>query len=115
MPQKWKEYWSVDVLPVFDDKGEKIPELKDAEEKRSRAVYEIGNMTLLNSKLNTSLRNYTFDRKKAGEGRKKGMKNLADCMITRAILDEPIWNEQAIYKRTNEISDSIMTLWSINF
>ena len=79
------------------------------------AVYEIGNMTLLNSKLNTSLRNYTFDRKKAGEGRKKGMKDLADCMITRAILDLDIWNEKAISDRTQEMSDAILKVWRIAF
>lgn len=115
MPQKWKEYWGVDVLPVFDDEGKEIPELKDAGEKRSHAVYEIGNMTLLNSKLNTSLRNYTFDRKKTGEGRKKGMKDLADCMITRSILDIAVWNEKAIADRTKEVSDIIMKVWNISF
>lgn len=115
MPQKWKEYWSVNDLPVTDAEGNHIENTEEAETTRARAVYEIGNMTLLNSKLNTSLRNYSFRRKISGEGKKKGVKDLADCMITREILDTAVWNEQAIAQRTKTFSDIIKIIWKITF
>ena len=115
MPQKWNEYWDIGALPVKDHNGNIVDEEENATQLRSAAVYEIGNMTLLNSKLNTSLRNYTFDRKKAGEGKKRGMKDLADCMITREILDTQIWDEAAIHARTEQLSAAIKKVWNISF
>lgn len=115
MPQKWNEYWDIGALPVKDHNGNIVDEEENAIQIRSAAVYEIGNMTLLNSKLNTSLRNYTFDRKKAGEGKKRGMKDLADCMITRELLDTQIWDEAAIHARTERLSAAIKKVWNISF
>lgn len=115
MPQKWKEFWDITTLPVMDKDGNAIDDEEAATQIRSNAVYEIGNMTLLNSKLNTSLRNYTFDRKKSGEGKKHGMKDLADCMITREILDTQIWDEAAIRTRTEKMTEDIKKVWHISF
>lgn len=70
-------------------------------------------MTLLNSKLNTSLRNYEFSRKISGEGRKKGMKDLADCLITREVVKNSDWDEQKIRMRTEELSEEIIKIWNL--
>lgn len=70
MPQKWEQYWSTLILPVCDENGIVIKDEEQAKRIRSDTIYEIGNMTLLNSKLNTALRNYDFDRKVNGEGEK---------------------------------------------
>ena len=72
-------------------------------------------MTLLTGKLNTSLRNYDFTRKVNGEGRKKGMKELADCMITREIIELPTWKESAIIDRTAALSAIISQIWGLSF
>lgn len=115
MPQKWEQYWSVQVLPVYSENGE-IEENEDlARRIRSDAVYQIGNMTLLTAKLNTSLRNYDFARKVNGEGRKRGMKALADCMITREILELPAWKETDIISRTAKLSEYICKIWGLSF
>jgi hypothetical protein len=74
-------------------------------------------MTLLNSSLNTSLRNYEFSRKIEGEGRKRGIRHYADLGITRFdILDkydngDKIWNEQKINERTADLANDILTIW----
>ena len=115
MPQKWEQYWSVQVLPVYSENGE-IEENEDlARRIRSDAVYQIGNMTLLTAKLNTSLRNYDFARKVNGEGRKRGMKALADCMITREIIELPAWKETDIISRTAKLSAYICKIWGLSF
>lgn len=115
MPQKWKQYWSINVLPVYDESNEIVSDEEIAASIRTTAIYEIGNMTLLNSKLNTSLRNYEFKRKVNGEGRKRGMKDLADCMITKKLLDIEIWNEKIIRNRSSVFSEVIKQLWGLSF
>lgn len=115
MPQKWSQYWSVQDNLVYDENNEIIYDEERASSVRASAIYEIGNMTLLNSKLNTSLRNYDFNRKVQGEGRKRGMKDLADCMITKELFNLTVWNETSIRERTAVISNTIKTLWQISF
>ena len=58
MPQKWQQYWSVSDCPVLSENGDVITDTEKATEIRQSMIYDIGNMTLLNTKLNTSLRNY---------------------------------------------------------
>ena len=115
MPQKWEEYWS--NVDVFDTNGIVIIDREIAKRERLSKIYSIGNMTLLNSSLNTSLRNYEFKRKIEGEGRKRGIKHYADLGITRFdILDkynngDEIWNEQKINERTTNLANDILTIW----
>ena len=115
MPQKWEEYWnSVDIV---DNEGNKINDIELAKKERFSKIYYLGNMTLLNSSLNTSLRNYEFKRKIKGEGKKKGIKDYADLGITRFDIIVPyengdtVWNEKKITDRTNSLSKDILTIW----
>jgi hypothetical protein len=115
MPQKWEEYWSnVDVL---DNSSNIITDRELAKRERYSKIYSIGNMTLLNSSLNTSLRNYEFSRKIEGEGRKRGIRHYADLGITRFdILDvydqgDKVWNEKKISDRTTSLANDILTIW----
>ncbi len=117
MPQKWQINWPVSSLPVYSEKGYEIKDIRDAEEERGAAVYEIGNMTLLNSKLNTSLSNNTFEKKVNGEGNKYKhcMKDLADLYLTRDVVKESSWDERNIRVRTSEIQEKIEEIWNIEF
>ena len=115
MPQKWEEYWSnVDVL---DNSSNIITDRELAKRERYSKIYSIGNMTLLNSSLNTSLRNYEFSRKIEGEGKKRGIRHYADLGITRFdILDvydsgNKVWNEKKISDRTTSLANDILTIW----
>ena len=115
LPQKWEEFWS--DVPVVDGSSNIIDDTELAKSERYSMIYSIGNMTLLNSSLNTSLRNYEFSRKIEGEGRKKGIRHYADLGITRFdILDvydsgDQVWNETKISKRTANLANSILTIW----
>jgi hypothetical protein len=115
MPQKWEEYWS--KVPIVDLNGSAIQDQEIAKKERFSKIYHIGNMTLLNSSLNTSLRNYEFDRKIKGEDRKKGIKDYADLGITRFDVVVPyengdtIWNEKKIIERTESLATDIINMW----
>jgi hypothetical protein len=115
MPQKWEEYWS--NIDIVDNASNVITDKELAKKERYSKIYSIGNMTLLNSSLNTSLRNYEFSRKIEGEGRKRGMRHYADLGITRFdILDvydngDKVWNEKKISDRTTNLANDILTIW----
>lgn len=117
MPQKWEEYWS--SVDVVDSEGNLILEKEIAKRERYSKIYQIGNMTLLNSSLNTSLRNYEFERKIKGEGRKKGIKDYADLGITRFDILAPyefgdsVWNEKKINERTSNLATDIIKIWKM--
>ncbi len=116
MPQKWDEYWKVDVLPVLDENGEPVPD-ELAEQTRKQAVYEIGNMTLLSSKLNRKLQNFSFEAKVNGavidKKPRPGMKEFASLSITKEVIgrDPLVWNEAGIHERTEKLSAEIKLLW----
>ena len=80
-------------------------------------VYWIGNMTLLTTSLNSSLRNFVFTKKMEGEGRKKGVKSYASLSITKDDIVTPfeqgdrIWDEVKIATRTNQLTTEILAIW----
>ncbi len=116
MPQKWEQYWN--NVPVVDNDASTIKDVDLAKKERVSKIYSIGNMTLLNSSLNTSLRNFEFARKIEGEGRKKGMRHYADLGITKLDILHPfdkgdkIWNETKIASRTENLAKDILEIWS---
>lgn len=115
MPQKWQEFWPINNPTVKDINGAEVTDDEKANEIRSSAIYEIGNMALLKSTLNTSVRNYDFKRKMEGEGRKAGIKKYDSLLYTKditAIYDEDgVWDESKIHRRTEELSNEIVTIW----
>jgi len=115
MPQKWEQYWK--DLPEKRDASGGIMGPDDAKKDRYERVYWLGNMTLLTSSLNSSLRNYAFQKKMAGDGRKKGVKAYASLSITHDDIVEPfdrgdtIWDETRIAKRTDALSKEVLGIW----
>lgn len=116
MPQKWQDNWSVSVQPVYDENNMLITDMKKAEEVRQSCIYMIGNMTLLTTSLNSSLKNYEFSRKVNGEGKKNGVAKYADLLITKEVLDnyknDPIWDERKIRERTKDIYNEVIQIWN---
>jgi hypothetical protein len=115
MPQKWEEYWC--SMPAKYDLDGTIMSAEEAKKDRNDKIYYIGNMTLLKTSLNTSLRNYTFDRKIEGDGRKKGMRTYATLSITNDDIISPYnsgdttWDETKIIDRTEKLATEILNLW----
>lgn len=124
MPQKWEKFWGIEY-PTKDEEGndlslekkEKI--IKKLNDQRTAAVYEIGNMTLLRSKLNKTLSNKTFKEKVdgciVGGKKQEGMKANCSLSITTEITDLDEWNENTISDRTEKLFKEIVKIWPNKF
>jgi len=116
MPQKWEDHWS--SVPVVDDGGKIIENPENAKIHRNKRIYSIGNMTLLNSRLNTSLRNFALDRKIEGDGRKKGIRQYSELWITKDDVlsrydsGNKTWDEKSIFDRTRALGREILEIWN---
>lgn len=115
MPKKWKRNWS-DVAIVNPD-GTDFLEIENAESYRDTFIYSLGNMTLLRSKLNSSVSNANFETKIHGVSPEKpGYDHYASLSLTRNIIDEYndgncIWNEKRIFDRTCSLYDEFIKIW----
>jgi len=112
MPIKWRKYWNFDRVPHPDSNLSDMDKEKDREEK----LFWLGNMTLLRSRLNSSIRNYYFERKINGEGKKRGIRHYADLLITKDIVGkfdqgDKTWNEEKIKDRTEELMNTFLEIW----
>jgi organic radical activating enzyme len=111
MPQSWSEKWSTERTPVVDENNKIVNDQEKARSIRNEIIYSIGNMTLLNKPLNSSLKNNDFATKVNGDGKKlMGYKDLSDLLITKIdIVNEVFvygsksWNENQIRLREDKI------------
>ncbi len=120
MPQSWETNWGLDVNQVVTpDTETPITDEETAREKRWEAIYEIGNMTILNRKLNSSLSNRTMKEKLDGKGRTKGMRVYASLDVAQEVVktfdDIGKWNEKTIRDRTNKLYMEFLELWPVQF
>ncbi len=115
MPQKWEQYWAT-IPPKIKADGT-IMSQEEAIRDRYEKVYSIGNMTLLTTSLNSSLRNFEFSRKVEGEGRKKGIKQYASLSLTADDIVKPydlgdkVWDEHKMAMRTDKLTSEILAIW----
>ena len=111
MPKKWKKNWS--NVPVYDSSGNQIFDENEIQRIRDLAICEIGNMTLLNAKLNTAVSNGAFFDKIHGNAGKKGLKDLADLRLTKDVIAYGSWDERNIYNRSRELEQMVREIWEI--
>lgn len=115
MPQKWEENWK--DIEYVDANGNILPNDENSKANRYIKIYSLGNMTLLNGRLNASIGNNNFKCKMEGVGRKKGIMKYSSLSVTKDDLVEKIylknkqWNEQTIMARENYLGDEIISLW----
>lgn len=99
MPQSWQENWKKIAKDEFH-----------AED----LIYQIGNMTLLKSSLNSAIKNASWKIKLNGDGsRKNCLNNCADLLITRELLNKEIWNEDCIRERTQQLTQDFFKIWDM--
>jgi uncharacterized protein with ParB-like and HNH nuclease domain len=121
MPQKWEEYWG--TVSCYDDNGNALSEQDAIKNTRGRKIYALGNMTILNGRLNTVLRNYIFDKKVKGEPspgkgkrRRKGYTDYQDITLVKELVDAfgsglTAWDERTITKRTRSLGTEILDVF----
>ena len=84
MPQKWEKNWSTVECVDYDANGDYVvvTNIEDMRTVRKKSIYSIGNMTLLTSKLNTSISNSCFEEKIEGKivrkNKKRALENLLE-------------------------------------
>jgi len=115
MPQKWEEHWA--GLPTKIREDGTLLSIEESSRDRNARVYEIGNMTLLTTSLNSSLKNFEFKRKVDGEGRKKGIKHYSSLSVTSEDIVGPynsgdaVWDEFKISARTKKLTEEVLSIW----
>ena len=119
MPQTWEDYWPITKPLVVDpESGNAVADSEAATQLRKDAVFEIGNMSLLNTRLNRQIQNREIEIKLNGDG--AGIQGInrdkIDIRYTRDVLKEIVangylWNEKTIRDRTNMLSDLFLSMW----
>lgn len=98
MPKKWQKHWN--LLPEFD------------ESMREHYIKTLGNHTILNSRLNTSISNSGWQDKLQGNSKNKGLKEYATGLVTiKDFLDLPEWDENEILNRADWLVQRINEVW----
>ncbi|MCK9181872.1 MAG: DUF262 domain-containing HNH endonuclease family protein [Fibrobacteraceae bacterium] len=118
MPQKWTDHWS--DQPYMSLTGEPVEDIGEGKRIRSVMVYSLGNMTLLNGKLNSAISNSDFKTKMEGTSKKrKGIKEYVALSITSKDVIANVynqgksWTEQVIYNRQEQLCREIFGIWGI--
>lgn len=118
MPVKWEDHWA--TVPEKKKADGSDMSYEEAKKDRYEKIYWIGNMTLLTSSLNSALRNFSFEKKMNGDGRKRGIRDYSSLSITRGDIVEPYekdrvpWNEDKIAVRNSKLTDEILQIWNVD-
>ena len=98
MPRSWKENWALCNPYTEDD--------------REEAIYCLGNLAMLPSRLNTSISNASWNDKKNGKGRNLGMSHYATGIETLAgVITANVWDESTISGRADWIAEKANEIW----
>lgn len=114
MPKKWEKHWS--NIQVYNEMGEAVDDEDERNAIRKLSIGSLGNMTLLKSGFNKSLKNASFNKKIEGEEGKEGYKYYTDLRITREIVEkyeagETVWDERSIKQRKQELFEKFVLIW----
>ena len=95
MPQSWERNW-----PVLEN-------IEEAVESRNQAVKEIGNLTLVTTKLNSSLSNDPWSKKK------ETIRNHTALRLNWELLDNApeVWDEESIHERSRQLAQIVSEIW----
>ncbi len=103
MPKKWRNHW---------DDLDKQDEQKSRE--RDRILLKLGNLTIITSALNISIRDSNWERKKEGSDKRK-RKGLIEyskpIRIFAKYLDYSQWNEDTIKERADFLFEHAQKTW----
>jgi hypothetical protein len=99
MPRKWATHWS-------------RPSGPDGEAVRDRLVHTLGNLTLLNGRLNSKVSNGPW---LGTDGKRAGLNAHDALFLNRLLLKQAgdTWTEQGIRTRTEELSGLVVEIWPV--
>ena len=101
MPKKWGANWPLE--------GDEV-----AEYNRNQKLKKIGNLTILPSRLNTSLSNDSWDNKVRGNNKHDGLLKLSRGIeLISDFLELPDWSEETIDQRADFLYEKILQAWPL--
>lgn len=102
MPQEWHEHWQPPgVVTGAPDE----PEDESPIDRRNRLVHTLGNLTLVNRKLNPSMSNAPWTEKRAA------LKTHSTLLLNNALDATPSWDEDAITDRSRQLANLAIQIW----
>jgi uncharacterized protein with ParB-like and HNH nuclease domain len=102
MPKKWENNW-----PAVDTQQEK--------DQRNYALMTLGNLTIIPSSLNSSIRDSNWEIKKNGTINRPGLIQYASGLETFSqYLVEDIWDETKINHRANFLFEKAKIIWKVD-
>lgn len=98
MPQTWHPHW-----PLPDDSVDDV----EANAKRDRVIHTIGNLTLVNGRLNPSLSNAPWDSKR------EALADHSVLFLNKRLVNKgpDVWDEAAIEKRAKWLHKRAVKIW----
>lgn len=101
MPKKWENNWPIisdDVLKTY----------------RNRIILTLGNLTIITSSLNSSIRDADWATKKNGHGYKLGLVHYSSGLDTfSSYLSNATWDETLISRRANFLAQKAREIWPV--
>lgn len=96
MPQHWRYHWKLSL----DSRDH-------TEEERDRIIHTIGNLTLVNHRLNTALSNDPWDKKS------RTLNQHTTLFINKNLLEDApdVWNEDTIAERSKHLCEVAKKVW----
>ena len=102
MPKKWGNNWPATVTQQEKDE-------------RNSALMTIGNLTIIPSSLNSSIRDSNWETKKNGTNSRPGLIQYASGLATFSqYLSEAIWDESKINHRANFLFENAKIIWKVD-
>jgi hypothetical protein len=107
MPQGWREHW---LLQGADEARAT---------RRDRLVHTLGNLTLVNGRLNPAMSNRPWTDEEAaarvqtGKGKRSLLDDHSVLMLNRRIVDgwPYAWSEEAIEARGRQLAQAVVAIW----
>ncbi|HRE91033.1 MAG TPA: DUF1524 domain-containing protein, partial [Myxococcota bacterium] len=79
---------------------------------RDEAVRKLGNLSILSSTLNVTIRDASWADKCNGVGKKAGLKHYASGLETLSpALQKSVWDEAAIHERGSWLAQQALEVW----
>lgn len=113
MPKKWKENWFNDIGNGLKDVNDSQLDVPQSIEYRDNHINMLGNMTLLKSKLNSSISNKDFSTKMVKIKEYASLKITKNDIVDRYYSKNPeekitVWNEKLIEDRNKNLKAEIL-------
>ncbi|MFI0355153.1 DUF262 domain-containing protein [Actinomadura sp. 9N407] len=108
LPQGWREHWGAGIV------GNQVAELE-----REKSVHLLGNLTLVNQKLNPAMSNRPWTGQEAAarglgdQGKRDYLLGHSQLLLNAQLVagHQELWNEQSVQARSDALIDRILSIW----